>query len=216
MTASRLLLCCADPREAALLTAAGHGEIRVLGVGKAAAAASLARALALAPDTTCVLLFGVCGAYPAPVEPPALSVLDLCVVAESVYADEGAATDDGFLDLDALGLHPSGPFRADPVLGPRVAQGLGVPLVRAATVSTCAGTARLSDAFAARSRAHVETMESAACALACETAGVPFVEVRCVSNRTGPRADGGFRIREACERAQAAVRRILDGGWLGP
>jgi nucleoside phosphorylase len=185
----RLLLCCADPREGELLAAAGHGPVEVLGVGKAAAAASLARILATAPSVGCVLLFGVCGAYPAPASPPALDVLDLCVVTESVFADEGAATEDGFLDLVSMELQPVASWRADPDLCGRVAAGLGVPSVRAA-------------------------MESAACALACAAAGVRLVEIRCVSNRTGPRADGGFRIREAAARAQGAVERILDAEWL--
>jgi len=210
----RLLLCCADPREGELLAAAGHGPVEVLGVGKAAAAASLARILATAPSVGCVLLFGVCGAYPAPANPPALDVLDLCVVTESVFADEGAATEDGFLDLVSMELQPVASWRADPDLCGRVAAGLGVPSVRAATVSTCSGTRALSDAFAARTGAQVETMESAACALACAAAGVRLVEIRCVSNRTGPRADGGFRIREAAARAQGAVERILDAEWL--
>jgi futalosine hydrolase len=214
VTRQSILLCCADAREGQLLRDAGLGEVHVLGVGKAASAAALARLLALRPSPSCVLLFGVCGAYPSPVDPPTLSVLDLCVVSDSVFADEGAVTEQGFLDLGAMGLGPSGPWSADATRSRRVAEGLGVPLVRAATVSTCSGTVELSDAFAARTRAQVETMESAACALASAAAGVPLVELRCVSNRTGPRSAGDFRIREASAAAQETVRRILAEGWL--
>lgn len=210
----KILLCCADPREGEIVRASGRPDVVELGVGKAAAAARLARVLATDREIGCVLLFGICGAYPVPERPPALQVLDLCVVTESVFADEGAATDDGFSDLVAMGLQQVAAWSADPGRSHVLAERLGLPAVRAATVSTCSGTAELSDAFAARSGAQVETMESAACALACAAAHVPLVELRCVSNRTGPRAEGGFRIREAAARAQEAVLRILDEGWL--
>lgn len=211
---TRILLCCADAREGELLAASGYGPVEVLGVGKAAAAASLARILATTPDVAGVLLFGICGAYPAPAIHPALSVLDVCVVAESVFADEGAESEQGFSDLVSMGLQPVASWTADVERSGRVAAGLGVPMVRAATVSTCSGTAALSDAFATRTSAQVETMESAACAFACAAAGVWLVEVRCVSNRTGPRSQGDFRIREAAGLVQGTVERILDAGWL--
>ena len=57
-------------------------------------------------------------------------------------------------------------------------------------------------------------MESAACAFVCAEHGVPLVEIRCVSNRTGARSAAGFRIREAAARAQRAVLDLLAAGVL--
>ena len=211
---SGTLLACAHPREGGLLLAARVGRVAVLGVGKVPAAVRLAAELRR--DVERVLLFGVCGAYPAPLAAarPVLEVLDLCVVGESVLADEGVATDDGFLGLEELGLGSPGPWAADGELSTAVASALGVAIVRAATVSSCSGTDAAAAAVAARSGAHVETMESAACAFVCQSCGIPFVEVRCVGNRTGRRAAGGFALEEASAKAQQAVIEILQRGVI--
>jgi nucleoside phosphorylase len=58
-------------------------------------------------------------------------------------------------------------------------------------------------------------MESAACAFVCAEFGVPLLEVRCVSNRTGPRAAAGFRIRDAAAGAQRALVELQRRGVLG-
>lgn len=89
-----------------------------------------------------------------------------------------------------------------------------IPIVRAATVSTCAGTDVLSAEFARRTRAQIETMESAAAALVCAEFEVPFVELRCVSNRTGARDAGGFALNAAAQRAQDAVLDVLAAGGI--
>lgn len=211
---SGTLLACADPREGDRLLAARVGRVAVLGVGKVPAAVRLAAELRR--DVERVLLFGVCGAYPAPLTAarPVLEVLDLCVVGDSLLADEGVATDDGFVGLEGLGLGSTGPWAADGELSQAVASALAAPIVRAATVSSCSGTDAAAAAVAARSGAHVETMESAACAFVCRSSGVPFVEVRCVGNRTGRRAAGGFALDEASAKAQQAVIDLLERGVL--
>jgi futalosine hydrolase len=206
------LLVCADPREGDLL--GDLGDLLVTGVGKTAAAARLAAALAAARRP--VVLFGTCGAFPRghAVAAPVLEVLDLCVVEDSVFGDEGVVVADGFLDLEALGLGSVGPFPADPAWSARAAATLGLPRVRAATVSSCSGTDAASIAVAARSRAQIETMESAACGFVCAQFGVPLLELRCVGNRTGERAAAGFRLRDAAVRAQQAVQRLGREGVI--
>jgi futalosine hydrolase len=182
--------------------------VRALGVGKTAAAVALAELLA-ARRPAGVLLFGVCGAYPARHRPAAsLAVGELCFVDPDAFADEGAATPGGFRDLAALGLGEVGPWSAAPVTA-ALARRLGAPVVRGATVSTCSGTEALSAAHAERSGAHVETMEGAAAALVCARAEVPFVQLRAVSNWTGDRTRGGWDLPAALAALHAAVRRLL-------
>lgn len=184
-----------------------------LGVGKAEAAAAIAAALAERRPPW-VLLFGVCGAYPTGHVPgDGLEVGRLCVVGEEWLADEGVATAERFVSIAELGLASVGPFVADPGRSAAVARVLGAPIVRAATVSTCSGTDATSQAAAARTGAAIETMEGAAVAVACARAGVPWVQVRCVSNRTGERSRGGWDLPRAVAIVQEAMRTLAAHGW---
>jgi len=89
-----------------------------------------------------------------------------------------------------------------------------VPVVRGATVSNCSGSDPLALAIARRSGAAVETMEGAAVLQVCAHFGVPVVQLRCVSNRTGDRARGGWDLRGAVDRLHAAVRVLASAqGW---
>ncbi|MBK8095822.1 MAG: futalosine hydrolase [Planctomycetes bacterium] len=197
---------CAAPVEAAGLEDLG---VLVAGVGKVAFAVGLTRRLLQQPPHG-VLLFGVAGAYPARHRPgTSLGVGDLCVVASDRLADEGVVTTTGFTDLAAMGLGESGPFAMAVAESAWLAARLRVPLVVGATVSTCSGTEMASATIAARAVAEVESMEGAAAAFVCARAGVPLVQLRAISNLTGDRDRGGWDLRGAVAKVQAAVRLLL-------
>lgn len=184
-------------------------DVLRLGVGKAAAAATLAARCAEARPTG-VLLFGVAGAFPPRHGgSPALGPGAVCVVSEDVFGDEGVDTPAGFVGIQALGLGEVGPFPTAP-LASAVAGHLGAPLVRAVTVSTCSGTEAASTRMAQRAGAAIETMEGAAVALVCSRLWLPLVHVRAVSNWTGDRERGGWDLARAVAAAQGAVRRLFD------
>lgn len=206
------LLACAAAVEGRGLSLA---PVVTLGVGKAAAAAAITAAIVeLRPRW--VLLFGVCGAYPSGhVLEDGLDVGRVCVVGEEWLADEGVEAEAGFVSIAALGLGSVGPFAADPGRAREAAAILGAPIVRGATVSGCSGTDAASRAIAGRTRAVVESMEGAAVAIACARLGVPWVQVRCVSNRTGDRARGGWDLPRAVAGVQAAVH-TLARAWSEP
>src|SRR5690606_29879429 len=113
MSSEAILFAYAAPLEGRRV-AALVGRSLEIGVGKAAAAVRLAEALVRARPRL-VVLFGVCGAYPPEhtAARPDLPVGALCVVAESVLADEGVATPSGFRGLADLGLGSEEPFTAD-------------------------------------------------------------------------------------------------------
>ena len=193
-----------------------HPHTLELGVGKIAATLSLTRALAEhRPDA--VLLIGVCGAYPDRHLRSGLSALnvgDLCMVTSEVIVDAGVLTPDGFLDLAHLHLGEIGPFPADAELTGKLAALFECPLVSGATVSTGAGADPLSQAYALRSGAQVETMEGAAVAMVCRHFGVPFAQLRAVSNRTGDRSDAVWDLDGSLARLGAAVEKLLAVGVL--
>lgn len=201
---ARPCIVCAAPIESGGLADA------IVGVGKVAAAMHTTQLLtARRPDW--ILVIGVCGAYPG----SGLDVGALCLVGEEWLADEGVAlADHGFLDLAAMGLGTIGPFIADRERTAAAAAVLTVPVVRGATVSSCSGSDPLALAIARRSGAAVETMEGAAVLQVCAHFGVPVVQLRCVSNRTGDRARGGWDLRGAVDRLHAAVRVLASAqGW---
>ncbi len=200
----------AAPREGAWLVNR-RLDMLELGVGKIAATMSLTAAL-MERRPRVVFQLGVCGAYPARhlrANLAELHVLDTCVVASEVLVDDGVQTPDGFLDLAQLKLGDGEPMLADVARSEAIAALLGCPLVAGATVSTGAGTEALSQAYAARSGAQVESMEGGAVAAVCRRFGVAHVQLRVVSNRTGDRALAGWDLDGALERLETAVERVL-------
>ena len=193
------------------------------GVGKANAAATAALLLdSLQPEA--VICFGCAGAYLE----SGLKIGDLVLASEEIYGDEGAAAPDGFLDMQALGFplaerggeHWFNRFPVDPELlaqGQRLIVGaLGArqrvargPLV---TVSTCSGTASAGNQLARRTEGLGESMEGAAVAQLCACLGVPFFEVRGISNLVEDRNLSRWDLPTAATVAQQAVRALL-AGW---
>lgn len=184
----------------------GDPRTHGLGVGKVAATLALARRVAERRPAA-VVLFGVAGAYPGG---PAIG--DACWVAEDWLADEGVQTPSGFLSLEALRLGTRGPFGADAALTDALERLVGetLPRVVGATVSTCSGTDALSAARAAACPGvAVETMEGAAVGAVCTALGIPWAQLRVVSNRTGDRDRGGWDLPGALARLHALVGRLL-------
>jgi len=215
-----------------------RAERLVTGVGPAAAAARLARRLALGPAVDLVIVSGVAGVLPRsePDVAPSrdarsldfpLEVGDVVLVRRAALVDEGVIVPGGFVGLRALGLPCQAIAHSDPGLVSRLSPRLPARLVDCATVSTGSGTDTAARDIARRlhealhslpddrvpaappgAEAMVETMESAALALACGDAGVPWIELRAISNRTGDRARSGWDLQAALA-ALSPVRERL-------
>jgi futalosine hydrolase len=198
-----------DPRALLVVVATeaerprGDFETLVCGVGKTGAAAATAARLARG-GVRGVVSFGVAGAYPG----EGLDVGDVVVATEVGVIDEGL--DDGakFTPFARAGMPVPGAgwttcdasllADVEPV-GFRIVRG------RIATVSVCAGGARLA-AERAATGAVAESMEGAAVAYAASLFGLPFAEVRGVSNLCGPREGARFDLAAALRNAAAALR----------
>ncbi|MGC9669071.1 futalosine hydrolase [Planosporangium sp. 12N6] len=166
--------------------------VEVGGVGSAAAAAATARVLAL-HRFDAVLSAGIGGGIGVPTGGTVIGTA-------SVAADLGADSPDGFLSLDELGFGSAG-VTADPGL----VAGLVAALPAAVsgpvlTVSTVTGTlAGTRDLTARHPDAVAEAMEGFGVATAAEQAGLPFAELRTISNPVGPRDRAAWRIGDALE-----------------
>lgn len=193
------------------LKAAPRVHLVRTGVGKAAAAATVAALLA-GPDYGGVVNLGIAGALPATGAP--LDLLSTVIATRHVFADEGvalpptAAEPEAFVSLAVLGFAPAAaPDLSVPGHAGWIGLlGAGLPGAAAgavATVSVCSGRDALASAVAARTGCIAEAMEGAAVALAARRAGAPYAEVRVISNTTGDRPRQQWRIGPAFERLAA-------------
>jgi futalosine hydrolase len=167
------------------------------GVGVANAAAVTAASLS-GHAFTAVVSTGIAGGIGVPPGGLALGT-------RSVAADLGADSPSGFLSLDELGLGSS-TVECDIGLTAGFAK-LLPDAVRGAvlTVSTVTGTAGRADWLRARHPdAVAEAMEGFGAATAAARAGIPFVEIRAVSNVVGPRDREAWQIPDAL----AALERV--------
>ncbi|GAB3169342.1 futalosine hydrolase [Micromonospora palomenae] len=212
-----LLVLTAVPAEAEAVRAGLTDPtvtVRPVGVGPAVAGAATARLLTLAEAAgrpyRAVVSAGIGGGFAGRV-----AIGATVLGTRSVAADLGAESPEGFIPVDELGMPPEllggGPtVDADPELLAALCAALPEAVVGAVlTVSTVTGTAASTQALADRHPdAVAEAMEGYGVAVAAAHAGLPFAELRTVSNPIGPRDRGAWRMREAFTALTAAARAL--------
>jgi futalosine hydrolase len=168
-------------------------DVLVAGIGPAAAAAATSAALAgRRPDL--VVSAGIAGGFDLPLG-------SVVVASRVVHADLGIEAPSGF---EALGAPLDVPG-AD-ALAARLGARSGAVL----TVSTVTGTAATATALRARyPDAMAEAMEGYGVATAAALFGVPFAEVRAISNLVGPRDRASWRIPEALAALGTALKELM-------
>ncbi|GFK92389.1 Futalosine hydrolase [Fundidesulfovibrio magnetotacticus] len=202
---------CLAGREALLLVT-GVGPLNAaLEVG---AALEAARAEGL--ELSGALCLGVAGSFDS-----ARAPLGSAVLADAeLYPDYGVAgpgqladaNDFGFAQWEGpsgrvfqrLGLVPGEAARAmDLALPDNWPRGLFV------TSAAVTASAVRAEALAARHGALAENMEGFALALACLARGLPFLEVRTISNAIGERDRANWKLHEALAGLEAALDALL-------
>ncbi|HEY7008498.1 MAG TPA: futalosine hydrolase [Jatrophihabitantaceae bacterium] len=184
--------------------AIGRDGVVVGGVGPAASAAATSAALAAARYDL-VVCAGIGGGF-AP-----LRVGDIAVASCTAFADLGADSPDGFVPFDFA----TDRYDVAPRLGVELADRTGGHLGTVLTVATVTGTAAGAAALLARyPDAVAEGMEGAGVAAAATLHGVPFAEIRAVSNPVGPRDREAWRVAEALEALGMAVNAVAAGWQL--
>ncbi len=220
-----------------------HGrELTLLasGVGKANAAHAATLLIErFAPGL--VINFGIGGAYPG----SGLDLCDIAIAEREIYGDEGVVTRRGFRGMRFMGmpLGSGSRVQCSGVEGKRESLKdyaeyfyneiqLNRELVEKAisiikesfidfrtgpfvTLSTVTGTRQRAEELRRRYRAICENMEGAAVAHVCALYGVPFLEVRGISNIVENRDRRRWRSREAAAECQRAVMEIVKGEVRG-
>jgi len=221
---SRLLVVTAVTAEAAALTRdtpPGALDVHPVGVGSATAAAGTARLLGLAAAAgtpyRAVVSAGIGGGYPAVVALGGTVLATRCTA-----ADLGADSPEGFLSLDELGIgSASTPVDENLLRGlaSAVPDAYAGPVLSVNTVTgTADGAAELLRRFP---DAVAEAMEGYGVGVAAAQFGLPFAELRTISNPVGPRDRAAWRLDLAfgalAEAGTGIVAALATGSlkaWL--
>jgi futalosine hydrolase len=179
----------------------------VTGVGQLQCAAQLTRHL-VEKQYEFVVQAGIAGSFSASY--PKRSVVR---VTEEVLGDLGAESGESFLDIGEMKLLPAvgAPFTSGAlrVSEPTSVAVLGLPGVRSVTVNRTLANPRSIDWVRRRFAPDVVNMEGAALFYVCLLQGVPFVELRSISDMVGPRDTSTWDISGAVQALNEQVIRLL-------
>ncbi|HEY1113139.1 MAG TPA: futalosine hydrolase [Chitinophagaceae bacterium] len=210
----RILLCAATelelrPTLAYLEEKNLHQEVEVLitGVGLVASTYSLAKRLAK-NHPGLVIQTGVAGALNEE-----LILGQVVVVGSEIIGDEGVAESGTFHSLFALKLADAGksPYRNGKLLNnhlPKWAPA-GLPVVHGVSVNQISTNGEQIDYYRDHLGADIETMEGAALHYVAGAEGVPFLQLRAISNYVGERNKSKWVLREAIEHVNRETQNIL-------
>ncbi|WP_198586909.1 futalosine hydrolase [Glycomyces xiaoerkulensis] len=203
----RILVVCAVPEEAEAIEAGRavrhEMDVLVCGVGPTAAAAACARAIAqngqMGRDYDVVVNAGICGAFEGRAR-----IGDVLIATDSVAAELGVALPDRLQPLDEIGFG-SNRIGCNTVLTVAVEGVRGEIL----TLASVTGSRERAAELAARYPAAVgEAMEGFGVATAAHQSGLPFAEIRTVSNHVGDRDVAGWDWNAALKSLTGAVREL--------
>jgi futalosine hydrolase len=184
-----------------------------LGIGKVNTAAGLALAIETLMPTS-VIQFGIGGAYINSFA----SIGVVMAATHDVHIDSGVHTSEGWQGMAQVGFplltknsetyHNI--FPTHQALTQLFVDELGLPTGIFATSETITGTFDESTAIQEQFDVSIESMEGAAAAQVCLALGVPFAEVRGVSNIVGERDKRNWDIQKAVKRVNEAVLQTLS------
>ena len=188
---------------------AGKWEVHtcISGVGLMATTFSLSRKL-LEHKFDFVLQAGIGGAFD-----PEIPLGAVVAVDSEALGDLGAEDHDQFIDIFELGFirQDEQPFTRALLVNPmeKIPFPVKMPVVPGLTIHTVSGSAPTIAARLSRHKVAVESMEGAALHYVCLQLGVPFLQVRAISNYVTPRNRASWQIGKAI----GAINNQLIG-WM--
>ena len=181
----------------------------VVGVGPVAAALCAGELLERHESAAGILNLGICGSFD-----PRLPLGTVCAASAEIWPEYGVNGSTGneepfsFQMLPDLNLSPVNRLDLDPASAAR-AMGLTLPdpwhVGPSLTVAGVSGDPERAAMLRARHDAATENMEGFGLALAARRRGLPFLEVRTVSNPVGVRDKTRWNFRLALEALQSVL-----------
>ncbi len=184
-------------------------DLLVTGVGAVATAWSLTKWFNTESLPDLAINAGIAGSFIKEIKTG-----DVVMPVMDCFADSGIETAAGFQTLYESGLHDPWiyPFTDGKIsaVNRYVEQfALKIRPVTAITVNTVTGTAATARKLFLKYYPDIETMEGAAFFYVCSMEKVPFMALRAVSNKVGPRNRGRWNIKLALDNLSAALKDIL-------
>lgn len=199
----------AHARLARYTTTAHEIDVLITGVGMVATASWASRQMSLAAYDLALNL-GVCGSFN-----PAFAPGAVVHVVSDWFPELGAEDGEAFLTIQQMGLlgESEPPFvdgRLVNASPPERVARLTLPAANGITVNRVHGDDRSIALVRTRFNPDVESMEGAAFMYACLVHGVPFAQVRSVSNVVERRNRDAWKMGPAIEALNATAWRILE------
>jgi futalosine hydrolase len=148
-----------------------------------------------------------------------LGLLDACLAAREVIGDLGICLQDRIAGFSSSLAVPREFSLAGDLLAraERTLAAMAIPCRSGTfvTVNCVSGTRNRGDQLRDRHQAICENMEGAALARVCQSFGLPFLELRCISNMVEERNTANWRLAEAAARACVIAARLLAAWQTG-
>lgn len=197
--------CASDVAEGRLMHCRYKGlDIAVLitGVGMVATAYYLGKNLR--KEYKLVINAGICGSFNKNLEIGAI-----VNVVEDCFSELGAEDDDNFLSLNELNLSGISTIKNQhfPVNNGVLEL---IPKVNGITVNTVHGNESSIEKVVQKFHPIVESMEGAAFMFACENEGVPYVQLRAVSNYVERRNKEAWNIPLAIKNLNEKLTDVIE------
>ncbi len=153
---------------------------------------------------------GICGSFNKSLAPGSI-----CQVSSECFSDLGAEDKEQFLDIFDLQLmnRNEQPFFDGFLLNTNRFESSflqSIQRVKGITVNTVHGKASSIEKIKKRLQPDVESMEGAAFFLTSLYAGIPFIEIRAVSNFVSTRDRNAWKTKKAIQRLELSVTDLID------
>jgi futalosine hydrolase len=156
-------------------------------------------------DYALVLQAGICGSFTN-----ALPLGATVMVKKDCFGDLGFWEKNKFTPLakSAFAKSNSKPYTDGWLVNPYLQENVPLPRVAAITVNQVTDNTRQIGALKKHFAADIETMEGAACHYVCLMLGLPFLQIRSISNRVGERDKRKWNIKKAIHNLNTVLELI--------
>jgi futalosine hydrolase len=178
------------------------------GVGMLASAVSLTRMI-LEDKPDLVIQAGIAGCFDKSV-----NLGKIVVVKEEALADMGVQEEGKWKDIFDLKLEKSSyhPFEKRKLPNPWLTKFnlLKLPEVCSITINEITTDPERIQQLVKKYDPLIESMEGAALHYACREAGIPFIQIRAISNYIGERNKANWKIKEAIDNLNQTLLKYVD------
>ena len=172
-------------------------DVLVTGIGNVATCFHLAQTL-MQRSYSSAISIGIAGSFTE-----TITIGETVQITEDCFADLGVDNNGQFRSLKEEGL------QGDDFLGNPFPLPTKHREVRGITVQTASGSQKRIDELIEKFHPQIETMENAAFFYVCRMMNIPFASFRGISNKVEPRNRKNWRITEAIENVNEALRNLI-------